>query len=89
MQNHSLNVLGQVLSFKAEVDPDRLKEARQMLENRFAILKRHGRTIISKEKLLTFLALALADDLLQSQEELREAEKKVWKIMTQIDSNMM
>lgn len=83
-----MDVLGQDLSFKADVDPERLQRARGMLEDRFAILKQHGRNL-GKEKLLTFLALALADDLLESQTELRAVGKKVGKIMTQIDSNMM
>ncbi len=88
MQNHTLDVLGLELSFKADADPVRLEQARQMLENRFSILRQHGRHL-SKEKLLTFLALALADDLIESQEEISAAEKKVQKIMTEIDDSMI
>lgn len=87
MQNYSLDVLGLELTFKADADPQRLEQARQMLENRFAILKEHGRHL-SKEKLLTFLALALADDLIESGEERQDTEKKVQKIMTLIDDSM-
>lgn len=87
MQNYSLDVLGLELTFKADADPQRLEQARQMLENRFAVLREHGRHL-SKEKLLTFLALALADDLIENAEERRDTEKKVQKIMTQIDDSM-
>lgn len=86
MRNYSLDVLGQELTFRADADPERLEQARLMLENRFAILKEHGRHL-SKEKLLTFLALALADDLIETQEERRDTEKKVRKIMTLIDDS--
>lgn len=87
MQNYSLDVLGLELSFRADADPSRLEQARQMLENRYAILRQHGRHL-SKEKLLTFLALALADDLIESQMEKTQTENKVQKIMTLIDDNM-
>jgi cell division protein ZapA len=88
MQTYSLDVLGLEISFRADADPERLEQARLMLEDRFAILKQHGRHL-TKEKLLTFLALALADDLVESQGELEKAVKKVRKIMTQIDDNVM
>lgn len=87
MQNYNLDVLGLDLTFKANADPDRLEQARQTLENRFAILKQHGRHL-SKEKLLTFLALALADDLIETQELQEDTEKRVQKIMTLIDDSM-
>lgn len=87
MQNYSLDVLGLELSFKADADPQRLELARQMLENRFAILREHGRHL-SKEKLLTFLALALADDLIETQEAQEDTGKRVQKIMTLIDDSM-
>ncbi|MDL2285250.1 cell division protein ZapA [Desulfovibrio sp. OttesenSCG-928-F07] len=86
MQNYTLDVLGLELSFKANADPERLEQARQMLEKRFAILKQHGRHH-SKEKLLTFLALALADDLIALHEETNGTEQKIKKIMTQIDDS--
>ena len=88
MQNYSLDMLGLELTFKADADPHRLEQARQMLESRFAVLRQHGRHL-SKEKLLTFLALALADDLIESQEVLGKVDGKVRKIMTEIDDNMI
>lgn len=87
MQNYSLDVLGQELTFKANADPQRLEQARQILESRYAVLKEHGRHL-SKEKLLAFLALAMADDLIELEEERHAAEKKVQKIMTLIDDSM-
>lgn len=75
MAHYSFNVLGQEVSFKAEADPSRIEKARTLLEERFDKLQQHGKQL-SKEKLLTFLALALADDMLQTREEMEESEKK-------------
>ncbi|MCL1889454.1 MAG: cell division protein ZapA [Desulfovibrionaceae bacterium] len=88
MQTYSLDVLGLDISFKADADPDRLEQAKMMLEDRFAVLKQHGRNI-TKERLLTFLALALADDLIESQDELAKTSRKIQRILEQIDSNVM
>jgi len=88
MQTYSLDVLGLDISFKADADPDRLEQAKLMLEDRFAVLKQHGRNI-AKERLLTFLALALADDLIESQDELAKTSRKIQRILEQIDSNVM
>ena len=87
MQNFTLDVLGLEISFKADADPARLEQARQMLDKRFEILKQHGRHL-SKEKLLTFLALALADDLLVMSEKLETAEERVREIVTKIETGM-
>lgn len=84
MQNYKLEVLGQDISFKANADQERLEQARQMLDNRYSILKQHGRHL-SKEKLLTFLALALADDLLALQADYNNAKEKARKIMTKLE----
>ncbi|MDR2892456.1 MAG: cell division protein ZapA [Deltaproteobacteria bacterium] len=87
MQTFTLDVLGLEISFKADADPARLEQARQMLNKRYDILKQHGRHL-SKEKLLTFLALALADDLLVLTEKLETAGDKVQEIVTKIENGM-
>lgn len=80
MAHYNFNVLGQDVSFKAEADPTRIEQARVLLEERYNQLQQHGRQL-SKEKLLTFLALALADDMLQAREEMKKSEKKVQSIL--------
>ena len=80
MAHYSFNVLGQEVSFRAEADPNRIEQARVLLEERYEKLQQHGKQL-NKEKLLTFLALALADDLLQAREEMEESEKKVHSIL--------
>lgn len=87
MQSYQLEVLGHDLSFKADADPERLEQARQMLEERFNILRQHGRHI-SKEKLLAFLALALADDLIKLQHEKDKTARKVQEITTKLEKTL-
>ena len=80
MAHYNFNVLGQEVSFRAEADPGRIEKARLLLEERYDKLQQHGKQL-SKEKLLTFLALALADDMLQVREEMEESEQKVRSIL--------
>ena len=85
MAHYSFNVLGQDVSFKAEADPKRIEQARALLEERYDKLRQHGKQL-SKEKLLTFLALALADDMLQAREEIEKSEQKVQSILDSLNT---
>jgi len=84
MPNYSMNVLGLQVSFKAEADQKRVEEARNLVEERFKRLQSDGKQI-SKEKLLLFVALGLADDLLQSNQKLRHAEDGMARLLAKID----
>ncbi|SBV94579.1 conserved hypothetical protein [uncultured delta proteobacterium] len=83
MAHYNFNVLGQDVSFRAEADPTRIEQARVLLEERYNKLQQHGKQL-SKEKLLTFLALALADDMLQAREEMKKSEQKVQSILERL-----
>lgn len=85
LQDYNLDVLGVEISFKANADPARLEQARQMLNKRYDVLRQHGRHL-SKEKLLTFLALALADDLIVMGDELENTRLKVREILNKIEN---
>ena len=84
MQSHSLDVLGLEVSFKAEADPKRIERAKALLEERYKRLTQHGGHV-SKEKLLTFLALALADDIIQAQDDKDATKNRVRKLLTSIE----
>ena len=84
MRTHTLDVLGLEVSFKAEADPRRIERARALLEERYAKIAQHGGQL-SKEKLLTFLTLALADDVIQMQEEKDEIKKRVTNLLVSIE----
>ncbi len=85
MVHYNFTVLGQDVSFKAEADPVRIEQARVLLEERYNKLQQHGKQL-SKEKLLTFLALALADDMLQAREEMKKSEQKVHSILESLST---
>ncbi|MDR2489677.1 MAG: cell division protein ZapA [Desulfovibrio sp.] len=85
MRSHTLEVLGLEVSFKAEADPRRIERARALLEERCARLSRHGKPL-SKEKLLTFLALSLADDVLLLQDERGEYTKRMQKLLANMET---
>jgi cell division protein ZapA (FtsZ GTPase activity inhibitor) len=59
-----------------------------MLDKRAAILRQHSRQI-SKEKLLTLLALALADDLLILAEQMEITAAKVQELVKKIEAGMV
>ena len=84
MHSHTLEVLGHELSFKAEADPGRIERARALLDERYARLARHG-GMLSKEKLLVFLALSLADDVLLMQAEKDSSDKRMRELLGNIE----
>lgn len=84
MPSYTLSVLDLDVSFKAQADHERVQAAKELLEDRYKELTQHGRRL-SKEKLLTFLALGLADDLLQYMQRLEELEERLTGIATKIE----
>lgn len=76
MPRYTLTLLGLEITFKTDADNGRIEAARTLIEDRFAELMRNGGNI-SKEKLLTFLALGLADDYLESESKLRRLEARI------------
>lgn len=86
MRTYNLTVLGLEVSFKAEADPARVETAKALVEERFNRLKFHGRQL-SKEKLLTFLVLGLADDLLQSTQHKDEMRARMEALLAKIEES--
>jgi len=84
MHSFNLTVLGLEISFRAEADLGRVENARSLVEERFERLRFHGGRI-SREALLTFLALGLADDLLQSHDQLSDVQNRIDALLTKID----
>jgi cell division protein ZapA len=64
MPSYTITVNGLEISFKTDADEQRIQAAQALLEERFAELSKGGR-YISREKLLTLLALGMADDYLE------------------------
>ena len=78
-------MLGLELSFAADVSPERIHKAVDFVHQRYRDLE--GRVShMSKERLLTYLALSLADDYLQDQGKLSHIEGTMQQLLTKIDS---
>ena len=84
MPEHNLNLLGFDLVFRAEASPEQVNAAKAMVEERFEKLKQSGR-LFSREKLLTFLAIGLADDLIQADKQVSAMQKRMQGILTEIE----
>ena len=80
-----MTVLGLELSFAADVSPERIHKAVDFVHQRYRDLE--GRVShMSKERLLTYLALSLADDYLQDQGKLSHLEGTMQQLVSKIDS---
>lgn len=76
MHSHTISVLGLELSFKTDADSAQVTAAKKMVEDRFAVLQNQGKHM-SREKLLAFLALGIADDYLLTCSRLEQLETKL------------
>ncbi|MCA1743256.1 MAG: cell division protein ZapA [Desulfonatronovibrio sp.] len=84
MPEYSKKILGLDLIFKTDAGPERVNQASKLLEERFAKLEERG-SALSKEKILIFLLLSLADDYLQSEQKLDDFQRKANKLLEKID----
>ncbi len=84
MQEYNLSLLGLDIAFRAEVEAERVQNAKQLVEERFEKLKARGERS-SKELLLTFLVLGLADDLLQSNKHVGDVQERVAALLKKIE----
>ncbi len=84
MQEYKLNLLGFDVVFKAGVDAERVHRAKELIEERYEKMSAHGGKS-SKELLLTFLALGLADDLLQANLQLDETNERLNVMLAKIE----
>ena len=80
MPRYTITVNGLDLSFKTDADEKRIQSAQALLEERFSELSRDGR-YISREKLLTLLALGIADDLLELRQRLEGLEARMQELL--------
>ncbi len=85
MPSYNLSILDLEVSFTTQADHDRVQAAKELIEERHRELTQHGRRL-SKEKCLTFLALALADDLLQTCKEMEDIHQKIGYMVEKLDT---
>ncbi len=84
MPEYNLNILGLDLNFKTDAGPERIEQAKAYLEKRYAELQSRGDKL-SKERLLVYLALGLADDYLQSDIRLSDLQQRVDELVHKIN----
>ena len=82
-----LTVLGLSIAFKPGADMRRVQEAVRLVEERFADQKLRFHGGQTKDILLTFIALGLADDLLQSQKEQTDVQNRVEALLSKIEES--
>ncbi len=80
----NLTVLGLSIAFKPGADMRRVQEAVRLVEERFADQKLRFHGGQTKDILLTFMALGLADDLLQSQKKLDDVQNRIETMLSKI-----
>ncbi|ADU64097.1 MAG: cell division protein ZapA [Pseudodesulfovibrio sp.] len=80
MPRYTLNLFGLDISFKTDAESTRIEAAQALLEKRFKDLTT-GAGDLSKEKMLTFLLLSLADDYLVGEAKLARLEEKIGEIL--------
>ncbi|QLA15186.1 cell division protein ZapA [Desulfolutivibrio sulfoxidireducens] len=84
MPSYNLEILGLTLSFKTDAEPDRVEAAKIMVEERCKLLGSGGKAL-GKEKLLAFVALGLADDVLMSNQRLGDVMKRAGTLLKKIE----
>ncbi|MFO7728552.1 MAG: cell division protein ZapA [Desulfonatronovibrio sp.] len=84
MPAYNINILGLDLVFTTDASQKRVDQAGKFLEERYAELEQRG-SKLSKEKLLVFLALSLADDYLHSGKKLANLQSRVDELLQKID----
>ena len=84
MRSFTLKILDIEISFKSTTSHESVERAKQLIEDRFSELYSPGMAV-TKEKILTLLALGLADDYLQSNEKLQTLERRLNKLTEKIE----
>ncbi|MFP4083376.1 MAG: cell division protein ZapA [Desulfonatronovibrio sp.] len=84
MPAYNINILGLDLIFTTDASQQRVDQAGKFLEERYAELEQRG-SKLSKEKLLVFLALSLADDYLHSDKKLSHLQDRLDELLQRID----
>ncbi|MDE7469064.1 MAG: cell division protein ZapA [Desulfovibrionaceae bacterium] len=82
--SYTLQVFDIDIAFKADANTEDLDNAKELLETRAEQLKQQGKAI-SKEKMLLFLSLGLAYDLLQANAQLNSIQRRLEDMLTKVE----
>ena len=84
MYSFQLNVLGMDIFFRTDADSARIDRAQYFFEKQYERLIDQGGQF-GREKLLTLLVLGVADDLLQTQQQLDGVETRLANLLELIE----
>lgn len=84
MPSYTISVLDLEITFTTDADRARVDAAKRIVEERFAALSPKGKHL-SKEKLLTFTALGLADDHLLTCAKLGQLEARLEELLQRME----
>ena len=84
MPSYTISVLELEVTFRTDADHARVEAARRIVEERFASLAAKGKNL-SKEKLLTYVALGLADDFLLTCTKLGQLETRLEELLQRME----
>lgn len=82
--SYTLNVFDIDIAFKADANTEDLDKSKELLESRAEQLRQQGRTI-GKEKMLLFLSLGLAYDLLQANAQLNSIQRRLEDMLAKME----
>lgn len=88
MRSFQLTLLGTEIAFRSAAAPEQVEKARLLVEERYEELRARGGQQNSKDSLLTFLVLGLADDLLQSRGQLTDVQNRIDALLLGIDERV-
>ncbi len=81
----NLTLMGVPLTPKAGANTERILQAIRLVESRFAEQTQNNRGRHSKEVLLTFMALELADELLSLQRQRTDTQQRLERLLEQVE----
>lgn len=84
-QRFVIKVLGVEVAFRSAADPARVEWARDFIESQYEKLKLLGRQA-SREQLLMLLVMGIADDMLQSRQDLAEVHERLDRLLAHIEA---
>lgn len=84
----TLNVLGLDIAFRPDADMERAKQVANLVEERYSTQKLRSHGGQSKDILLTFVALGLADELLQTKNRLGQTETRIKALLAKIENSI-
>lgn len=87
-QAFCVTVLGYDIPFKPSADKERIERAAKLVEERYASQKTKGNGVQSKDVLLTYVALGLADDFLQLKKMQDDVENHLETLLCTIEKNL-